>query len=66
MQIATISNPSDSKISPGHFLKIGQTSRSRSLRQKSWYSIEGLATRNAHIKSLPLLVKKLWPRLKIF
>ena len=44
----------------------GQTSRSRSLGQKSWYSIEGLCTRNVklNIKTQSLLVK-LWTRLKL-
>ena len=50
--VATISNPSDSKVIVLviFFHKVGQPSRSRSLCQKSWYSIEGLATRNAHVK----------------
>ena len=47
------------------FSKGGQTSRSRSLGHKSLYGMKGLATRNAHMKSLPLLVMKLWPRLKL-
>ena len=37
--------------SPGQFFfKVGQPARSRSIHQKSWYSAEGLATRNAHVK----------------
>ena len=32
------------------FLKVGQPTRSRSLGQKSWYRIKGLATRNVHVK----------------
>ena len=50
------------------FLKIGQTSRSRSLGQTFWYPWKGLVTRNVHMymKALPLLVRKLWPRLKFF
>ena len=32
------------------FLKVGQTSRSRSLGQKFWYPWKGLVTRNAHMK----------------
>ena len=32
------------------FFKVGQPTRSRSLGQKSWYRIEGLATRNVHVK----------------
>ena len=46
------------------FLKVGQISRSRSLGQKFWYRWKGLVTRNVHMKALPLLVRKLWPRLK--
>ena len=48
------------------FLKVGQTSRSKSLGQKFLYPWKGLVTRNTHMKSLPLLVRKLWPRLKFF
>ena len=33
---------------------------------KKWYQWKGLVTRNVHMKSLPLLVRKLWPRLKFF
>ena len=32
------------------FLKVGQTSRSRSLGQKFWYPWKGLVTRNTHVK----------------
>ena len=32
------------------FLKVGQTSRSRSLGQKFWYPWKGLVTRNVHMK----------------
>ena len=31
------------------FFKEGQTPKSRSLGQKSWYRIEGLVTRNVHM-----------------
>ena len=50
------------------FLKLGQTSRSRSQGQN--YVIHGkVLSQGMYIcntKALPLLVKKLWPRLKIF
>ena len=46
------------------FLKVGRTSRSRTLGNKFWYPCYGLVTRNVHMKSLPFLVRKLWPRLK--
>ena len=32
------------------FLKVGQTSRSRSLGQNFWYPRKGLVTRNVHMK----------------
>ena len=32
------------------FLKVGQTSRSRSLGQKFWHLWKGLVTRNVHMK----------------
>ena len=32
------------------FLKVGQTSRSRSLGQKLWSDVKGLVTRNTHVK----------------
>ena len=32
------------------FLKVGQTSRSRSLGQKLWYDVKDLVTRNTHVK----------------
>ena len=32
------------------FLKVGQTSRSRSLGQKFWYPWKGLITSNVHMK----------------
>ena len=32
------------------FLKVGQTSRSRSLGQKFWYPWKGLVIRNVHMK----------------
>ena len=52
MLIATISNPTDSKVivQDNFFYKEGQPGRSRSLGQKSWQGIEGLATKNAHVK----------------
>ena len=31
------------------FLKVGQTSRSRSLDKKFWYPWKGLVTRNVHV-----------------
>ena len=48
------------------FFLVGQTSRSRALGQNFWYLSKGLVTKNVHIKALPLLVRKLWPRLKFF
>ena len=48
------------------FLKVGQTSRSRSRGQKFWYPWKSLVIRNVSMKSLLLLVRKLWPRLKLF
>ena len=36
--------------SDNSYFKVGQPARSMSIRQKSWYSIEGLVTRNAHVK----------------
>ena len=52
------------------FLKVGQTSRSRSLGQKFRYPWKGLVTGNVlyirNMKALPLLVRKLWPRSKFF
>ena len=41
------------------FLKVGQTSRSRSLGQTFWYPWKGLVTRNVHMKSLPIVVHEL-------
>ena len=44
--------------------KVGQTSRSRSQDQKFWYHVKGFVIRNTHMKSLSLMVWKLWPRLE--
>ena len=49
------------------FSKVDQTSRSRSWGQKLWYHVKGLVTKNTHVQyESPLLVRKLWPRLKFF
>ena len=32
------------------FLKVGQTSRSKSLGQKLWYIVKGLVTGNTHVQ----------------
>ena len=65
MLIATISNPSHSKVivQDSFFL-----SRSRSIGKKSWYSIEGLATRNAHVKyeSLTSSGYKAFAKVKVY
>ena len=48
------------------FWKVGQTSRSRPLKQKLWYDVKGLVTRNAHMqyKSPSSSGWKLLPRIK--
>ena len=50
------------------FFKVGQTSRSRSLGQK-FGTCGKVLSQGMYIwnmKALPLLVRKLWPRLKFF
>ena len=37
-------------MTKGKFLKVGQTSRSKSLGQKLWNDVKGLLTRNTHHK----------------
>ena len=50
------------------FLKAGQTSRSKSQGQKSWYHVKGLVTRNTHVQyQSPISsVKKVMAKVKVF
>ena len=51
------------------FFEVGQNSRSRSLGQKILVPMERSCQQRMYIwnmKALPLLVRKLWPRLKFF
>ena len=50
------------------FLKVGQTSRSRSRGQKLWYHVKGLVTRNTHVQyeSSTSYGKKLMAKVKVF
>ena len=50
------------------FLKVGQTSRSRSLSQKLWYDVKGLVTRNAQMQyeSPSFLDLKVMAKVKVF
>ena len=50
------------------FSKVGQTSRSRSRRQKLWYHVKGLVTRNTHVQYESSITsgKKVIVKVKVF
>ena len=51
-----------------NYLKVGQTSRSRSRGQKLWYHAKGLVTRNTHVQyENPIISgKKVMAKVKVF
>ena len=50
------------------FLKVGQTSRSKSQGQKLWYHVKGLVIRNTHMKyeSFIFIGFKVMTKVKVF
>ena len=50
------------------YLKVGQTSRSRSRGQNLWYPVKGLVTRNKHVKYESFILNglKVMAKVKVF
>ena len=50
------------------FLKVGQSSRSRSQGKKSWYHVKGLVIRNTHMKYESFIFNslKVMAKVKVF